>query len=99
MDYLLNRLETLKYSKETFELYDSSGFAHTIVFVYEYMTSAFVDEGSFSGNIHYARERGWEHLQIHKKSNKGRWTPRQRQQLEALGFTVDYDYATRRNAP
>lgn len=97
MEDVLGVLDTLKWSSVPQELSGSDGKVHTRILVHNGTTSVFVDQPKYSGTAHFVQKEGYESLTIHK--NNGRWTPKQRQTLERLGFTLESNYATRRNVP
>ena len=97
MEALIQDLGILKYASVPQELSGSDGKVHTRILISSTTTSVFIERDNYYGTIHFCSDKGYEHLTIHK--NRGRWTPKQRQILQNLGFTIEAEYATRRNAP
>ena len=102
MDEILNKLTALKWSTEDSEERNEDGsYACKILVSKEKdLTSVFIyTHTEYCGNIHFNPKTGYEMIQLQKRTNKGRWTAKQRERLEHLGFTIQWDYATRRNVP
>jgi hypothetical protein len=100
MESVLDVLMSHKYTTESIERISEDGITTLRTFKDEKgLVSVFYYTSCYMGTLQACPDKAWERIILNKKTCGGRWTPKQLQNLRALGFVVERGYAQRSNIP